>query len=160
VHTLKRSNVPKNIKMSLKIEEGLSTCIYKIWNPGQLPPQLKIDDLKKAHPSIPHNPLLFKQFYRAVYVEYVGGGTIDIIRRCRDTGLPEPEFKQEMGSFITTIWRSVLTDEYLERMDLNERQRNAIKHIEKYGRITRAEYERLCIASERTANRELDDLSN
>lgn len=70
-----------SLKMSLKIEEGLGTYMYKIWNPGQLPLQLRIDDLKKSHPSIPHNPLLFKQFYRAAYVEDVGGGTIDIIRK-------------------------------------------------------------------------------
>jgi len=57
-----------------------------------------------------------------------------------------------MGNFITIIRRSVLTDEYLKGMDLNERQITAVKHIEK---ITRAEYEKLCLVSARTANREL-----
>ena len=40
-------------------------------------------------------------------------------------------------------------------MDLNERQITAVKHIERYGKITRTEYERLCLVSARTANREL-----
>jgi len=131
----------------------------EIWNPGQLPPQLKIDDLKEPHPSIPYNPLLFRQFYRVAYVEDVGGGTIDIIKTCKEAGLPEPEFEQKMGSFITIIRRSVLTDEYLEGMDLNERQITAVKHIGMYGKITRAEYEKLCLVSARTANRELGELS-
>jgi ATP-dependent DNA helicase RecG len=130
----------------------------EIWNPGQLPPQLKIDDLKEPHPSIPYNPLIFRQFYRVAYVEDVGGGTIDIIKTCKESGLPEPEFEQKMGSFITIIRRSFLTDEYLGGMDLNERQITAVKHIGIYGKITRAEYEKLCLVSARTANRELDKL--
>jgi len=132
----------------------------EIWNPGQLPSQLSIDDLKKTHPSIPHNPLLFRQFYRTAYVEDVGGGTVDVISRCKDMGLPEPTFEQKMGSFVTTFWRSVLTDEYFDTLDLNERQKKAVKYIEKYRRITRAEYEKTHKVSERTANRELNDLLN
>lgn len=61
----------------------------------------------------------------------------------------------KMGNFITIIRRSVLTDEYLKGMDLNERQITAVKHIDRYGKITRAEYEKLCLVSARTANREL-----
>jgi predicted HTH transcriptional regulator len=131
----------------------------EIWNPGQLPPQLKMEDLKGPHPSIPYNPLLFRQFYRVAYVEDVGGGTIDIIKTCKEAGLPEPEFEQKMGNFVTTIGRSALTEEYLEGMGLNERQITAVKHIGRYGKITRAEYEKLCLVSDRTANRELGKLS-
>ncbi|MGB7531460.1 MAG: ATP-binding protein [Halobacteriota archaeon] len=118
-----------------------------------------IDDLKEPHPSIPYNPLLFRQFYRVAYVEDVGGGTIDIIKTCKKAGLPEPEFEQKMGSFVTIIRRSALTEEYLEGMGLNERQITAVKHIGRYGKITRAEYENLCLVSDRTANRELGKLS-
>jgi len=132
----------------------------EIWNPGQLPSQLKINDLKNSHPSIPYNPLIFRQFYRAEYVEDVGGGTVDIIGTCRDRGLPEPEFEQKMGNFVIIIRRSILTDEYFDRLKLKERQKKATIHIDKYGRITRAEYERFYAVSERTSNRELNDLVN
>lgn len=132
----------------------------EIWNPGQLPSQLKISDLKNPHPSIPCNPLLFRQFYRAVYVEDVGGGTVDIIGMCKGGGLPEPEFEQKMGNFVITLRRSILTDEYLSSLDLKERQKRAVAHIEKDGRITRAEYEIFYAVSERTSNRELNDLVN
>ena len=64
-----------------------------------------------------------------------------------------------MGSFVTIIRRSALTEEYLEGMGLNERQITAVKHIGRYGKITRAEYEKLCLVSDRTANRELGKLS-
>ncbi len=132
----------------------------EIWNPGQLPSQLKISDLKNPHPSIPCNPSLFRQFYRAVYVEDVGGGTVDIIGMCKDGGLPEPEFEQKMGNFVITLRRSILTDEYLDSLNLKERQKRVVAHIEKHGRIIRAEYEGFYDVSERTANRELNDLVN
>jgi len=132
----------------------------EIWNPGQLPQEIKINNLNKPHPSMPHNPLLFRQFYRAAYVEDVGGGTIDIIQKCRDAHLPEPKFEEKMGCFIATIWRSTLTEDNLNALGLNETQRKAINYLKKHTRITRAEYEKISLVSERTANRELTDLVN
>jgi len=41
----------------------------EVWNPGRLPSQLRIEDLKKPHPSVPYNPLIFRQFYRVGFVE-------------------------------------------------------------------------------------------
>jgi ATP-dependent DNA helicase RecG len=46
----------------------------------------------------------------------------------------------------------------LEKFGLNERQIKSVKHIEKYGRITRAEYEKLSRVSARTASREIEEL--
>ena len=74
-----------------------------------------------------------------------------MIKHCKERELPEPEFEQRMGNFITIIRRSILTDEYLGGMGLNERQMTAVKHIEGY--------EKLCLVSDRTANRELGELS-
>ena len=48
-------------------------------------------------PTIPYNPLIFRQFYRVGFVEDVGGGTTDIIEWCKKAGLLEPEFEQRMG---------------------------------------------------------------
>lgn len=132
----------------------------EVWNPSELPPQLTLDSLRKPHPSVPRNPLIAEAFYLTTYIEKAGSGTLEMIKQCRDQGLPEPEFEQKMGCFVTIIWRSILTDEYLSRLDLNERQKKSIKHIEKYGKITRAEYEKLYSVSERTANRELNGLVN
>ena len=141
-----------------KVQVRLFPDRVEIWNPGQLPPQLEIGDLKKPHPSIPHNPLLFRQFYRAAFVEDAGGGIIDIISRCNDIGLPEPSFKQTMGSFITTIWRSVLVDEYLSGLGLNDRQRRSIGYAEQHKRITNREYRDLFGVGRDTAHRDLTEL--
>lgn len=85
----------------------------EIWNPGRLPPSLTIENLREPHISVPANPLLADSMFRAKYIESMGTGTLDMIRRCREAGLPEPEFRVE-GMFKVTI-RRVLTHERILR---------------------------------------------
>ena len=77
----------------------------EVWNPGRLPPPLTLAQLRVAHQSVPNNPLLAEPLYLAQYIERMGTGTLDMIRRCRDAGLPEPEFT-DISGFKTTIWRA------------------------------------------------------
>ena len=76
----------------------------EIRNPGRLPPALTPDKLRVAHGSVPRNPLLAESLYLAEYIERMGTGTLDMIRRCTETGLREPGFAVEDG-FVTTVWR-------------------------------------------------------
>lgn len=76
----------------------------EIWNPGGLPPSLTLKMLRKPHGSVPWNPLLAEPLYLAKYIERMGTGTRDMIRRCREAGLPEPRFALRDG-FVTTIHR-------------------------------------------------------
>ena len=77
----------------------------EIWNPGRLPPPLTLEQLREPHSSIPNNPLLAEPLYLTQYIERMGTGTLDMIRRCGDAGLSEPEFTDKSG-FKTTIWRA------------------------------------------------------
>lgn len=77
----------------------------EIWNPGQLPHNLTLPQLKFPHGSFPANPLIAEPLYFAGYIERLGTGTLDMIRLCKEAGLNEPEFKQE-DVFKTIIWRS------------------------------------------------------
>ena len=79
----------------------------EIWNPGRLPPPLTLEKLRVAHTSVPGNPLLAESMYLAEYIERMGTGTLDMIRRCVKAGLPEPEFSVPQG-FVTKIWRAEL----------------------------------------------------
>ena len=79
----------------------------EIWNPGGLPKQLKIDDLRKPHPSLPRNPTIANLLYLTRYIEKAGSGTIEMIKQCRKENLPEPEFEEKMGSFVVIIWRDI-----------------------------------------------------
>ena len=76
----------------------------EVWNPGGLPPSLTLEKLRQPHASVPFNPLLAEPLYLARYIERMGTGTRDMIRLCREAGLPEPQFSQSDG-FVTTIRR-------------------------------------------------------
>ena len=76
----------------------------EVRNPGRLPPPLTLEKLREAHRSVPGNPLLAESMYLAEYIERMGTGTLDMIRRCVEAGLPEPEFAVTDG-FVTTIRR-------------------------------------------------------
>jgi ATP-dependent DNA helicase RecG len=72
----------------------------EIWNPGALPPSLTLEMLRQPHGSVPGNPLLAEPLYLTRYIERMGTGTGDMIRRCREAGLPEPEFRITDGFSI------------------------------------------------------------
>lgn len=76
----------------------------EVWNPGRLPPPLTLEELRVPHRSVPGNPLLANAMYLTEYIERMGTGTLDMIRRCADAGLPEPEF-EVTGSFVTRVRR-------------------------------------------------------
>ena len=86
------------------VEVMLFADRLEVRNPGRLPPALTPDVLRAPHGSVPRNPLLAESLYLAEYIERMGTGTLDMIRRCVDAGLPEPSFAIEDG-FVTTVWR-------------------------------------------------------
>jgi len=76
----------------------------------------------------------------------------------REAGLPEPEYKEEMGGFSVYFYRDIYTEENMRKMGLNERQIKAVMYTKEKGRITNKEYRKICSTSERTATRDLADL--
>ena len=76
----------------------------EVRNPGSLPPSLTLAELRVPHGSVPGNPLLAESMYLAEYIERMGTGTLDMIRRCVETGLQEPEFTVTDG-FVATVRR-------------------------------------------------------
>ena len=79
----------------------------EVRNPGRLSPSLTLEELRVAHNSVPGNPLLAESLYLVEYIERMGTGTLDMIRRCVEAGLPEPEFAVTDG-FVTTVRRAAL----------------------------------------------------
>ena len=76
----------------------------EIWNPGALPPSLTLEKLRQPHGSMPANPLLAEPMYLTRYIERMGTGIRDMIQKCREAGLPEPEFTVSDG-FTVRIMR-------------------------------------------------------
>ncbi len=77
----------------------------EIWNPGHLPPSLTPEALRVPHASIPHNPLIAEPLFLTRYIEKAGTGILDMIGFCEAANLPSPQFRQEGGQFIQTLWR-------------------------------------------------------
>ncbi len=77
----------------------------EVWNPGHLPPTLTPALLRVPHASIPRNPLIADPLFLTRYIEKAGTGTLDMIALCKEAGLPPPDFRQDGGQFVQTIWR-------------------------------------------------------
>jgi ATP-dependent DNA helicase RecG len=76
----------------------------EIWNNGELPPELNIDDLRKPHQSYPRNEEIATIFYERGWVEGWGTGTVRMIGYCQKNGTPEPEFQEYSGG-VAVIFR-------------------------------------------------------
>jgi predicted HTH transcriptional regulator len=82
----------------------------EIWNPGTLPPTLTLEKLRGPHASVPHNPLLAEPMYLTKYIERMGTGIRDMIRRCKAAGLAEPEIRLDGGFFVLTVRRVAVVE--------------------------------------------------
>lgn len=132
----------------------------EIWNSGTLPGNLKVEDLKKPHSSHPSNPILASVLYFGDYIQQVGSGTTEMVRQCKEHGLPEPEFISVRNlEFKTILARDVLTETNLTQMGLNERQMKAVKLIKEKGPISLSDLKE-CYPhiADRTLNRDFQAL--
>jgi predicted HTH transcriptional regulator len=70
-----------------------------------MPPQLSIETLKNNHGSFLHKPLIADAFiYYAHFIERMGSNVEDMVEKCLNLGLSEPEFKIKDG-FVSIIYR-------------------------------------------------------
>lgn len=76
----------------------------EVTNPGNLPPELDISDLKEPHSSYPHNPLLAGCMFLTGEIERYGTGTLEIFKLTKERGLKPPLITLDEG-FKVTIWR-------------------------------------------------------
>ncbi len=132
---------------------------FMVWNPGQLPDELTIDDLWVKHSSYPRNNLLADVFFKAGLIETWGRGTIKIIEECQKAGLPKPKFEIMSGGFAVTFFKDKFSEQWLNEQGLNDRQLKAAKYLKKNDFITNSIYQEICEISERTALRDLEQLT-
>lgn len=79
---------------------------FEIWNPGSLPLGWTTEKLKQLHTSVPANPLLAEPLYLAGYIERMGTGTSDMVKKSVAVGLAEPQFVQT-EDFRSILYRPV-----------------------------------------------------
>ncbi|MCK5521396.1 MAG: DUF4062 domain-containing protein, partial [Candidatus Marinimicrobia bacterium] len=86
----------------------------EIENPGRLPDEISLEDLKKPHASYPQNPLLAHCLFLAGSIERYGTGTVEMTNLSTTNGLPEPEFASQK-TFKVTLWRNRDAEKNMER---------------------------------------------
>ncbi|NQY75438.1 MAG: putative DNA binding domain-containing protein [Candidatus Margulisbacteria bacterium] len=128
---------------------------FSIWNEGGLPYPLKPTDLRDNHPSKPRNDLLADVFFKAGLIETWGQGTIKIIESCKSHTLPEPHFKEEFGGFSVTFFTDIFTEDHLNKLSLNDRQKKSVLHLKENLSISNSKYQELFSISKATATLEL-----
>lgn len=146
--------VHRDYESPSKVQVRVFDNRIEVWNPGLLPEGITLEDLKREHRSIPRNPLLFRQLFWVKYVEDVGGGTLDMIKWCKEWGLPEPDFKFITGATVV-VFRLPPKIGDLEKLGLNERQIRAVNYVVKQGSITNREYQTINNTTRYTATRDL-----
>jgi len=62
-------------------------------NPGRFPNGTTAEDFLRSPHSDPRNPLIAKVFYQSGITENWGRGVPDIFIKCKEYGLPKPEYK-------------------------------------------------------------------
>jgi len=83
-----------------------------------------------------------------------------MIKQSVEHGLPEPDFEQRGGSFVTTVWRDWLSERVVAGMGLNERQQQGLAYLKVNHQVTNAEYQRVVGCPPRTAARDLGVLAD
>lgn len=129
-----------------------------IWNPGGLPRGLTIDDLYKPHPSVLRNKGIAAALYDMGYIEQWGSGIERMRAACIQADLPEPKFEEYQGGFRVTFSKDIYSEEKLQSMGLNERQRKAVRYVREKGKITNKDYRKLTDISDEGARIDLRGL--
>jgi ATP-dependent DNA helicase RecG len=77
----------------------------------------------------------------------------------KEAGLPEPEYKEEMGGFSVYFHKDIYTEENLIKMGLNKRQIKAVMYVKERGSINLSSFKAVVPAvSEKTLYRDLQEL--
>lgn len=130
-----------------------------IMNEGKLPPEVPVEKLKTEHLSKPRNTLLADVFYKAGFIESWGRGTIKIMEKCLEQGLPEPDFMEEHGVMKVLFYKDKLTEDNLKKLGLNERQIKAVMYVKEKNSINLSSFKTVISeVSEKTLYRDLQDL--
>jgi len=81
----------------------IQISVYKhkilFFNQGVMPETLTIEKLRVKHSSVAYNPAIANAFFRAGLIEAWGSGCVRMIEDCRNLGIPEPDYRYDMGGF-------------------------------------------------------------
>jgi ATP-dependent DNA helicase RecG len=139
----------------------------EVESPGKLPGLVRLHNMREIHFS--RNPLIARVMTEMKYMRDFGEGVDRMIREMKAMGLEPPVFEEYAFMFRVTL-RNNLEKRQLRQTatpvvddkrlgNLNERQKKALNHLQRTGRINLREYLKLNPkVPERTARRDLEIL--
>ncbi len=151
--------VHRNYLGSSIVQMRMFDNYFNIWNEGELPAGISLDSLKRQHPSRPRNWLIADVCFKGGYIDAWGSGTLKIISTCRESGLPDPEIIEQDGGILVTLFKNKYSAEQLQKLGLNERQIKAVLYVIETRSIINSQYQKINDTSERTALRDLEELT-
>lgn len=143
--------LPSNIEIRIHDDKLI------VWSPGGLPVGITLEDLYKPHSSVLRNKKIAGIFYDIGLIEQWGSGIDKMRKTCLNAGLPEPVFEEYQG-FRVIFRKEILTEDYLRKIGLNERQIKAVTYVREKRRITNKEYRKLTGLSDEGARTDLNEL--
>lgn len=79
----------------------------EFFNPGVLPEEISVNDLMtNNYRSLPRNKQIADIFKEMGEIEKYGSGIRRVVKMFTDYGLPAPEWKQNSGGVVVTVWKS------------------------------------------------------
>jgi ATP-dependent DNA helicase RecG len=75
-----------------------------------------------------------------------------------EAGLPEPVIQEEQEGLGITFLKDIFTEDYLRKLEVNERQIRAILHVKEKGQITNSDYQKINEIGKSVAATELQNL--
>ena len=132
----------------------------EVISPGSFPDGVSPDE--PVHEPV--NPILTQFMYDVGFIEKYGSGIKMMHRLCREWGNKAPRYELHPLETKLIFDSPIQETTFIEIDDiseqLNERQRNALFHVEKNGQIATKEYVEINRISRRVAYEELRDMTN
>jgi ATP-dependent DNA helicase RecG len=126
-----------------RIEVRMFDDRMEVISPGGLPGYITVDNIVEEHFS--RNPRLVHGLFQWGFIEELGLGVDRMIEDMVNAGHPPPEFRDAPYAF-TVILKNTRVRRAIPAWEsnMNERQLQALSHIQEKGRITNRAYRELC----------------
>jgi ATP-dependent DNA helicase RecG len=126
-----------------RIEIRMFDDRMEVISPGGLPGYITVDNIVEEHFS--RNPRLVHGLFQWGFIEELGLGVDRMIEDMVNAGHPPPEFRDAPYAFTVTL-RNTRVRRAIPAWEsnMNERQLQALSHIQENGRITNRAYRGLC----------------
>ena len=130
----------------------------EFYNPGTLPEGITPENITGEQHS--RNPTIAAVLAKVEYIEELGEGWDKIIKEHKEHTLsPDlPKIGSSEHSTTVTIFSTKEKFEEKKEVELNERQKNALKYLDEHSSITNREYRELNDVSKNTAINDLSEM--